>query len=478
MTDRKPNVLFILTDEWRAQSTGYGGDQDAPTPRIDDLARESTSFENAISGAPVCCPARASLLTGQYPLEHGVYINDVELEPNGTTLGEVYRDAGYRTGYIGKWHLYGSPDGFYGRRRDPIPKEKRFGFDFWRAAECTHDYNSSIYFRDDEVEPRVWEGYDADAQTDAASEFILGADDRPYFLVVSYGPPHFPLHTAPERFRKEYANSPVALRGNVPDELRDMTVEAMRGYYAHIAALDECVARLLEAVEMSGAADDTIVVFTSDHGDMMGSQGIRPDVKTCPWDESVRVPLLIRYPRVLEAGKVDTPVNTPDLMPTLLGLSGLDVPETVSGSDVLDSPGTSSYLNMAVPILWARTYGLGEYRGVRTRRHTYVRSLAGPWLLYDNVEDPLQQVNLVGDPASRSVLDELEAELQRWMTDLDDEFRPAEDHLRRDGLEHFREVNGPIGRSQGPNGSWTSTMEPTPGVLLDPLTASYAGIAP
>jgi len=113
---RRPNVLYLLADEWRAQSTGYNGDRNTATPVLDRLEAESVNFENAVSGCAVCCPYRASLLTGQYPLTNGVFINDVELKPKGPTLGETFRGAGYRTGFIGKWHVYGSPDGRYGRR--------------------------------------------------------------------------------------------------------------------------------------------------------------------------------------------------------------------------------------------------------------------------------------------------------------------------------------------------------------------------
>ena len=114
---RQPNVLVIIADEWRAQPTSWNGDRNVSTPALDHFARESVCFDNAVSNLPVCCPARASIMTGQFPLTHGVFINDVELKPKGATLGQTFRDAGYRTGYIGKWHLYGSPDGNYGRRR-------------------------------------------------------------------------------------------------------------------------------------------------------------------------------------------------------------------------------------------------------------------------------------------------------------------------------------------------------------------------
>ncbi|WP_175477152.1 sulfatase family protein [Ruania alba] len=450
---RRPNVLVVLTDQWRAQATGYAGDENVSTPVLDTLAAESVNFTEAVSGTPVCCPARASMLTGQYPLQHGVYINDVELEPTGSTLAEEFATAGYRTGYIGKWHLYGSPDGNYGRRKLPVPREKRFGFEYWKAAECTHNYNSSLYFHGDDPQPKTWPGYDAHAQTEDACGFIAqnSAGEDPYFLMLSYGPPHFPLHTAPQEYRQRYTDAEITLRANVPDEAAQESAQALRGYYAHIAALDDCLAQLLAAVENSGTAEDTIIIFASDHGDMMGSHGIRHDVKVCPWDEAVRVPMLVRYPRRFgREGRTDTsPFDMPDLMPTLLGLCGLPVPGHVTGTDVFGTRPAhrahSSFLSLPVPILWARSYGFDAYRGIRTATHTYIRTRTSPWLLYDNVADPYQQQNLCGQPEATGLQRDLDAELNHWLADLDDDFAPPETYLHADGLEHYFEVNTPVG---------------------------------
>ena len=198
-TNQPPNVVFVLADEWRAQATGYNGDPNAHTPTLDGFARESVCFDHAISGTPVCCPYRATLMTGQYPLTNGVFINDVELKPKGTTLGEAFHGAGYRTGYVGKWHLYGSPDGNYGRRLAFIPPEKHFGFDYWKACECSHDYNHSLYFEGSDPTPRYWPGYDAEAQTaDTCCVNAAAAKSKhPFFVMLSLGPPHFPYATAP-----------------------------------------------------------------------------------------------------------------------------------------------------------------------------------------------------------------------------------------------------------------------------------------
>ncbi len=463
---RRPNVLIFLADEWRAQATGYTGDPNVRTPVLERLAAESVCFNNAVSGCPVCCPARASLMTGQYPLTNGVFINDVELKPKGAALGETFRRAGYDTGFIGKWHLYGSPDGKYGRRLAYIPPENRLGFDYWKACECTHEYNHSLYYEGNDPTPKYWPGYDAIAQTEDACRFVESRTN-PFLLVLSLGPPHFPYATAPERYREMYRSREIQLRQNVPDDKRAEATENLRGYYAHMAALDDCLDRILRALEKTGAAEDTIVVFTSDHGDMMLSQGLT--TKLYPWDESIRVPLLVRYPRKLgrQGRRIRTPVNMPDLMPTLLGLSGLPLPDSVEGTDwsrlALGSPeprGAEAFLNLPVPITEARRYGFAEYRGLRSERYTYVRSIEGPWLLYDNERDPFQMHNLCDRAEHRPLQRSMDRALDAMLRQRKDEFLPAAEYVKRAGVGHYREVNVPAGRHRSPWGDWDSTLRP------------------
>lgn len=468
-TVRRPNVLFVQCDEWRAQSLGYNGDRNVATPVLDGLERQSINFTNAISGCPVCCPQRGSLLTGQYPLTHGVIVNDVELKPNGPTLGESFRKAGYNTGYIGKWHVYGSPDGHYGRRLAFIPPEKHFGFDYWKACECSHDYNHSLYYEGSDPTPKYWPGYDAIAQTDDACQFIERQSTAdPFLLVLSLGPPHFPYATAPERYQAKYRNREISFRPNVPADLRQDAAPDLRGYYAHMAALDDCMDRLLKTLDRSHAAEDTIVVFTSDHGDMMRSQGLT--TKLYPWDESVRVPLLMRYPRKFgnKGRRLTTPFNAPDLMPTVLGLCGIPIPGSVEGTDF--SPimtgakpaprNASAFINLPVPITEARRYGFAEYRGLRTERYTYVRSIKGPWLLYDNQIDPYQMHNLLGKPEHRDLQSRLDKELDLTLKRRKDDFLPAIEYAKRAGVTHYQELNVPIGRHPSPWGDWDSTLSP------------------
>ncbi len=456
----RPNVVFVFADQMRAQATGYAGDPNALTPSLDRLASHSVNFTHALSGHPVCCPYRACLMTGQYPLTHGVYVNDVPLADDAVSLGKCFAAAGYDTAYVGKWHIYGSPNGAYNRRQSRIPPESRQGFQYWKAFECSHNYMASPFFDGDALEPKLWDGYDAIAQTNDACRYIQdhAEGQQPFFLMLSWGPPHDPYDLVPEDYMDLFRDREIELRPNVPEGERAEAIKTLRGYYAHIAALDDCVARLLETLEAKGIADDTIFVFTSDHGDMHLSQGLR--TKHCPWDESIRVPFLLRYPRALgRAGReLACPIDGPDIMPTLLGLCGLPVPETVQGRDFSpqilgcapSDPELSAFLSFPVSYGMLRTQGLPAYRGVRTQRYTYVRSTRGPWLLYDNDVDRYQMHNLCGDPVYADLQGELESVLQGWLTRLADAFLPGWTYLKRGRLTHYREATSQWGAIETP----------------------------
>lgn len=433
--DQKPNVLFIFADQWRAQATGYAGHPDVKTPHLDRMAAESVNFRTAVSGCPVCCPFRASLITGQYPLTHGVFLNDALLNSKAVSIAQAYNRAGYHTGYIGKWHLDGT------HRSAFIPRQRRQGFQFWMALGCTHNYNNSPYYGDEDVKLK-WDGYDAFAQTRAAQRYIRDhAAGKPFALFLSWGPPHAPYHTAPEKYRAMYRPEDVTLRPNVPEADRAKAKKALAGYYAHIAALDDCMGDLLRTLEQAGIADDTIVVFTSDHGDMLYSHGGQK--KQQPWDESIRVPFLLRYPRALgsRGRAIDMPINTPDIMPTLLGLCGIEIPETVEGADFsevltgqMDTPDNAALISCPSPFgQWNRKRGGREYRGLRTARYTYARDLKGPWLLYDNIKDPYQLNNLCGKPEHAALQEQLEETLARRLKQTRDDFRSGWDYIEQWG---------------------------------------------
>ncbi len=425
----RPNVVFVFADQMRAQACGYAGDPNVVTPNLDHLAGESLQFAAAVSGCPVCCPYRASLMTGQYPLTHGIFLNDLHLPDNSVTIGKAFSGAGYETAYIGKWHLNGRGRSAF------IPPENRQGFKFWRVLECTHDYNNSLYYGDD-TSRRTWKGYDAIAQTAEAEAYLQGRDRRkPFALFLSWGPPHNPYQTAPPEYKARFQPEQIRLRPNVPAS-NSWARQALSGYYAHIAALDDCLGSVMKTLRREGLEENTILVFTSDHGDMLGSQG--QTTKQRPWDESILVPFLLRFPKRFGRNRrrLEAVLNTPDIMPTLLGLCGIKIPGSVEGTDLLggvrDSEKNAALIASYSPFHdWAKKRGGREFRGVRTTAYTYVRDLQGPWLLYDNREDPFQQVNRCSDPDFGPVRQSLDRILRQKLEETHDEFLPAEEYIRR-----------------------------------------------
>lgn len=434
----KPNILFVIADQWRAQAFGFAGDPNVQTPHLDALKRESIDCVNAVSGVPVCCPARASLLTGQRPLTHGVFMNDVSLNPNAVTIAKVLKQSGYDTGYIGKWHVDG-----HGRSAF-IPRERRQGFDYWKALECTHNYTRSFYYADG-PEKLEWKGYDAIAQTKDAEQYLRdhAKTGKPFCLFLAWGPPHDPYQIAPEKYRAKYQADKIILRPNVPESLRQKARTAAAGYYANCTALDDCVGDLLQTLSAAGLTSNTIVVFTADHGNLLGSHGAFN--KQQPYDESIRVPLLLRWPKGFgtTGHSLEAPINSEDFMPTLLRLCKVPLPKTVEGIDYSNylrggknpSDGVTVISSVAPFGQWERRAGGREFRGVRTTRYTYVRDLNGPWLLFDNETDPSQTNNLVNATDHAKLQAKLEETLTQKLKANGDKFLPAADYIEKWGYK-------------------------------------------
>jgi arylsulfatase A-like enzyme len=391
-------------------------------------------FRRTYANVPVCCPARAILLTGTYPHVNGMMANDLRLREEQVTIAELLRGAGYRTGFVGKWHLDGGP-------RDPgfvPPGPRRQGFDFWAAYECHHMHFSPIYFRDTPDEILIPK-FEPEASCDFAIEFLRAQPkDQPFFLTVQMGPPHDP-YGAPEEYMKRYDPEKLAMpvnwqagseaprgAGAIPPRLRRPGMparpyvpvggrEEVGAYYAAITSLDDQVGRLLATLKETGADENTIVVFTSDHGDMLGSHGLRRKRK--PHDESARVPGIIRWPARVPQGKVvDTLFSHVDMAPTLLALAGVEVPKHMQGADLsrvalgqtTDGP-EAVLLQIFVPF---NPDGIAKpWRGIVTATHTYARFEDAPWVLFDDKADAHQLKNLAADPAHTALREKLDAQL-------------------------------------------------------------------
>lgn len=405
---RRPNILFVFSDMQRAYSMGCYGDSNTRTPALDALARQGARFDAAISNTPVCCPYRACLMSGQYAHHHGVVSNQVTFRPTVKCLAETFRDAGYETGYSGKWHIISPKD---------AGQELRYGFPL--------SDDEFGFYRTDRQSAHV---------TDVALRFIREKSkiDKPWLLVVSWILPHSP-YRAPAGYREHFTN--ITLPPNVPaGTATEYARKNLPDYYGMIESLDDEFKRLLAALEEAGVADDTIVVYTSDHGDMVGCQGLK--VKRWPHDQSARIPLLVRYPRTVRPGTiVAAPFGSPDVYPTLAGLAGVSVPKDLDGKDFAPllrgeaSAPPRDYVYLEMPYAYVPWPG---WRAVRTSRYMYARTKEKPWLLFDLVRDPWEMHNLVGDPASKKLVEEMDSRLTAIMRESGDswDYRATDGDLR------------------------------------------------
>ncbi len=417
---RRPNILFILPDQLRAQALGCMGNTDVRTPNIDRMAAEGLLLPNTFANTPVCCPARADMLTGTYAHRNGMVANDLRLRESELTIANYLHDAGYRTGFIGKWHLDGGPrmPGFI------PPGPRRHGFEFWAANECSHAHFDTQYFRDTPEAIPIHK-FEAEAWTDVALEFIRAADPRPYFLIVSMGPPHDP-YKAPPEFSTLYDPAKLKMRPNWRQEPGVPGPADIAQYYGNVTAVDTQIGRLLAA-----AGEDTVVLLSSDHGDMLGSQGRR--LKRKPWEESIRIPGVLRCPKRIRAGSRSDAIFTHvDFAPTLLGLCGVKIPAKMQGANLsgaitgTTTGGKSTAPDSAFFQIFGPFRGDGTedaWRGVRTHRYMYARFESKPWTLYDVEKDPYEMKNLVDDPGSQSPLKEMDRKLTQWMSRTGDSWK-------------------------------------------------------
>ena len=457
----KPNILYILADQLRYQSCGYAGDAKAQTPNIDRLASEGVDFVNMVSSMPVCSAYRASLFTGKYTTSTGMVINELRMNTRHTCLAHSLTRAGYDTGYIGKWHLYANQ---LGSHEDPTnsfvpPGPDRLGFDgYWAAYNFHHDYYQGTYHTDG-PEKIIIPGFEPDGQTDLAIDYIkkAGKSDKPFFLVLSVGTPHDPWvkDNVPREYYELFADVDFPVPPNYSQEVDphgdawsniekspELIDEWMRVYYAMTANLDWNVGRLLKAVEEVGIGDNTIIVFTSDHGEMFGAHGRMK--KNIFYDEAVRVPFLMRWSGKIPAGRVsDACASTVDIMPTLLGLAGVEVPKGVEGMDLghcaLNVPGAepdAAFLqNTGACASWEDGH---EWRALRDKEYTYaIHRIDRQEMLFDNRIDPYQIKNLVSDPRYVHGLTRFRAMLKGKMTSINDTFEKStwyRDHWTRDRI--------------------------------------------
>ncbi|WP_299062737.1 sulfatase [uncultured Polaribacter sp.] len=431
---KKPNIVYILTDQWRGSALGYAGNPDVKTPNLDAFAKESVNFTNTVSVTPVCTPHRAALLTGKFPTTTGMFLNDIYLPKDEVTMAEIYKKEGYNTAYWGKWHLDGHGRSTY------IPKERRQGFDFWRALECSHNYTKMPYYDNENSTLKHWKKYSPFAIAEDANSYLEkhAKDKNPFLALISIATPHYPHGSAPKKYKDMYLPASLTLNPNTADKFKERARKELQGYYAHATATDEAIGNVINKIKELGLLENTIIVFSADHGEMMGAHGVKPFVKQLAWDESIRVPFLIRYPNINNnKGKVvNAPITTPDILPSLLGLTNFNIPKEIEGenlSDLIKNPNPNT--DRAALVMNVAPFGANykdePYRGIRTKQYTYAITPKGPSMFYDNIKDPYQQNNLLGKPEFETTQKELEFKLQQELQKIGDEVRPRDYYMKK-----------------------------------------------
>lgn len=425
---RQPNIVFVFSDQQRWDTLGCYGQQLDITPNLDQMAAEGVRFEHAYTCQPVCGPARACIQSGLYATQTGCWRNNIALPLTQRTIAHHLSDSGYEVGYIGKWHLAstGRGDGDEANYRTrPVPPERRGGYrDFWIASDVleftSHAYDGHMFDADgNEVE---FDGYRVDSQTDMVLDYLSTRDGRkPFFLFVSYIEPHHQndhgRFEGPHGSKQKYADfvTPgdlAPLAGDWPEEFPD--------YLGQCNSLDHNLGRIRAQLGDLGIADDTVLIYTSDHGCHFRTRNT--EYKRSCHDGCIRIPMVACGPGFTGGRVVSDIASLIDMAPTILTAGGVDVPESMRGRAL-------QQVVHSAPADWPREAFLQISesqcgRAIRTHKWTYSIT-AGPSradsaeyhedFLYDNEADPYQHANLIADPAYADVRAELQSRLLRRM---------------------------------------------------------------
>jgi len=415
-----PNILVFLTDQQRWDTAGCYGNEMQLTPNLDAMAGKGVRFRHSFTCQPVCGPARASLQTGLYAAATGVWHNGLALGTDHVTLAKLFNQAGYRTGYIGKWHLSGTND-------EPVPEPLRGGYRYWLAADVpeftSHPYEGIYY--DNDNNPVRFEGYRTDFLTERAVDFIRRQADEPFFLFVSYLEPHqqndWNRLVAPDGYAERYRDCYVP--GDLAaSESKGDWKEQLPDYYGMCARLDECLGKLLTTLAETGRAENTIVLFTSDHGCHFRTRN--DEYKRSCHEASIRTPMVFSGPGFRGGATIDQLVSLVDVPATLLSAAGLEVPRHMHGRDMMPLVGGSAEDWQNEVFLQISESQVG--RAIRTERWKYsavipdkegLQVSAGELYvddyLYDLEADPYEQENLIGREQYRPILEKLRQRLKK-----------------------------------------------------------------
>jgi len=421
----KPNIIFILMDDMRWDCMSCAGHPFIKTPNLDRIANEGAMFTNYFVTLPLCSPSRATLLTGQYAHRNGVIDNVTDhsqLSHQFVTYPMLLQKAGYETAFIGKWHM----------GLDPTPRP---GFNHWVGFRGQGVYKDPLLNIDGKSE-KV-QGYITDLLTDYTVQFIKQKHDKPYSICLFHKAVHQPCAPA-ERHADIYSDDPLPTSPNMKDDLSGKPMltrkvattspvghpdwgvpeKQIRNQLRCIQSVDDGVGLIFKALEETGQLDNTLVVFSSDNGYFWNEHHLGD--KRAAYEESIRDPLLMRYPRLIKAGtKIDQIALNIDIAPTFLALAGADIPVDMQGKSLLPLfAGVTSNWRPAcfLEYFYEKPYPLiPTWQAVRTNDWKYVEysGVKNMNELYDLKNDPGEMKNLITDPSAAKKLDELKAELAR-----------------------------------------------------------------
>jgi len=441
-TQKQPNIIWLFSDQQSAYTLACNGDPNSRTPNLDRMSASGFNFQNAVAGFPLCCPFRGSLLTGRYP-HNCVPGHEYQLPPELPTAADMFNAAGYHTAYFGKWHLDGVKEREHRRAgKQTVPPERRGRFARWLAYENNNmQYDCHLHGHTapgEEVPMYKLPGYETDEITSLLCGYLRErkGEAQPFFTVMSVQPPHNP-YLAPPEYAGKYNPQDIKLRPNVAHNpaYENRARHDLAGTYAMVENLDRNVGRILDTLRETGLEDDTWVFYFSDHGDMHGSHG--QWLKVTPYHEATNIPFIVwnnanyRSTHHMTDGRPPFPINTPDILPTTLGLAGIEVPDYIEGFDYSpifrgkrpENPPSSAFLqNVAVTYHHDTTDR--PYRGVLTRDNwKYVCTENEDWMLFDLNTDPLEECNLAFNLRNADKLAELRKLTADWIAATGDKFQ-------------------------------------------------------
>ena len=423
----RPNILFLFSDQHRASAMSCAGDPNVQTPHLDRLANEGVRFSNAYSNSPMCAPFRACLYTGQYISTHGVNCLFKPLLPDQQkVLPQILQENGYHTSHMGKWHLSGGdcPSHF-------VSPYFRPGWDDWMGWENSNRPFETEYGMGDMPIPIYrMDGYQMDVISDLTIDWISSyQSDKPWFHVMSFETPH-PPNQAPDPYMQRFANADIQLRPNVnkDDPKWDSYIESHRAYYAQITNMDDNIGRILTCLEETKQLDHTIIFYFSDHGDMMGSHGRRN--KEVFEQESSNIPFIVRYPTSISAGINESLISGVDIMPSLLGMLDIPIPESVQGTDcskAIQDPSQAAADHVLFqfdrPFFNEHEHHELHYRGIRVGPWKYaVHYYVERSRLFNLDDDPYEMNNLLNNSTCRDIRQQLHSKLVESLNQINDNF--------------------------------------------------------